>query len=279
MPLIIRLLQKVPPTTVAPTYKLTLPSEFVLTHMPDMMNGDFIMVSADGTQNFHVSIVPRYANKCCYSATEHNSINRLCCIQAKQRQVRVHCASKSLETGGCGHPPALHAHKQLRHQSSVTTTACAAHQALSNSSCVMVQHMPACAVPYGKNICVACNCFILTKEHLHACHPLLQVVEGLSIKEGDLLEFELTVERNLRVTVMKSSTVTRKPKKLAVPELQAGLAKKKQYRGIPDLGRSMMLTGQEGVAMSDLLLPAAAAAAAQGLPIRLPDVNATQVPA
>lgn len=37
-----------------------------------------------------------------------------------------------------------------------------------------------------------------------------------------------------------------------------------------------MLTGQEGVAMSDLLVPAAAAAAVQGLPIRLPDVNATQ---
>lgn len=52
-------LQKVPPTTVAPTYKLTLPSEFVLTHMPDMMHGDFTMVSADGTQSFSVSIVPR----------------------------------------------------------------------------------------------------------------------------------------------------------------------------------------------------------------------------
>lgn len=53
--------QKVPPTTVAPTYKLTLPSEFVLTHMPDMMNGDFGMISADGTQSFSVSIVPRCA--------------------------------------------------------------------------------------------------------------------------------------------------------------------------------------------------------------------------
>ena len=52
-------MQKVPPTTVAPTYKLTLPSEFVLTHMPDMMTGDFTMVSADGTQSFAVSIVPR----------------------------------------------------------------------------------------------------------------------------------------------------------------------------------------------------------------------------
>ncbi len=105
-----------------------------------------------------------------------------------------------------------------------------------------------------------------------------QVVEGLGIKEGDLLEFELTPERALRVTVMKSSTVTRKPKKMGVPELQASLAKKKVYRGgMPELSRSMMLTGQEGVAMSDLLLPAAAAAAAQGLPIRLPDVNATQV--
>ena len=52
-------LQKVPPTTVAPTYKLTLPSEFVLTHMPDMMGGDFVMISADATQSFSVSIVPR----------------------------------------------------------------------------------------------------------------------------------------------------------------------------------------------------------------------------
>ena len=104
------------------------------------------------------------------------------------------------------------------------------------------------------------------------------MVEGLGIKEGDLLEFELTAERALRVTVMKSSTVTRKPKKMGVPELQASLAKKKVYRGVmPDLSRSMMLTGQEGVAMSDLLGSAAAAAAAQGLPIRLPDINATQV--
>lgn len=104
---------------------------------------------------------------------------------------------------------------------------------------------------------------------------LLQVVEGLAIKEGDLLEFELTQERALRVTVMKSSTVTRKPKKLAVPELQASMAKKKTYRG--GIHPGMMIPGQEAVAMSDLLLPAAAAAAAQGLPIRLPDVNATQV--
>lgn len=104
---------------------------------------------------------------------------------------------------------------------------------------------------------------------------LLQVVEGLAIKEGDLLEFELTQERALRVTVMKSSTVTRKPKKLAVPELQASMAKKKTYRG--GMHPGMMIPGQEAVAMSDLLLPAAAAAAAQGLPIRLPDVNATQV--
>lgn len=61
------LLQKVPPTTVAPTYKLTLPSEFVLTHMPDMMAGDFGMISADGTQSFTVSIVPRWADlaHCC----------------------------------------------------------------------------------------------------------------------------------------------------------------------------------------------------------------------
>ena len=74
---------------------------------------------------------------------------------------------------------------------------------------------------------------------------------------------------------MKSSTVTRKPKKLAMPELQASMAKKKTYRG--GMHPGMMIPGQEAVAMSDLLLPAAAAAAAQGLPIRLPDVNATQV--
>lgn len=58
-------LQKVPPTTVAPTYKLTLPSEFVLTHMEDMMASDFVMTSADGTQSFAVSIVPRYAIGLC----------------------------------------------------------------------------------------------------------------------------------------------------------------------------------------------------------------------
>ena len=115
-----------------------------------------------------------------------------------------------------------------------------------------------------------------TSELLVEAPRSLQVVEGLGIKEGDLLEFELTAERALRVTVMKSSTVTRKPKKMGVPELQASLAKKKVYRGgMPELSRSMMLTGQEGAAMSDLLVPAAAAL--QGLPIRLPDINATQV--
>ncbi|KAL3142821.1 hypothetical protein ABBQ38_003117 [Trebouxia sp. C0009 RCD-2024] len=170
-----RFQKKVPPTTVAPTYKLTLPSEFVLTHMPDMMASEFVMISADGTQSFTVSIVPR-RNKDKFEYT----------VQAKAWK---------------------------------------------------------------------------------------QVVEGLLIKEGDLLEFELTAERALRVTVMKSSTVTRKPKKLGVPELQANMAKKKGYRGLPP---NMLMPGQEAVAMSDLLLPAAAAAAAQGLPIRLPDVNATQ---
>ena len=115
-----------------------------------------------------------------------------------------------------------------------------------------------------------------TSELLVEAPRSLQVVEGLGIKEGDLLEFELTAERALRVTVMKSSTVTRKPKKMGVPELQASLAKKKVYRGgMPELSRSMMLTGQEGAAMSDLLVPAAAAL--QGLPIRLPDINTTQV--
>lgn len=125
-----------------------------------------------------------------------------------------------------------------------------------------------------EDVCIAVQSSILPCTLIAVS---LQVVEGLGIKEGDLLEFELTAERALRVTVMKSSTVTRKPKKLGVPELQASMAKKKAYRGLPDLSRTLMLTGQEGVAMSDLLLPAAAAAAAQGLPIRLPDVNATQV--
>ena len=108
-----------------------------------------------------------------------------------------------------------------------------------------------------------------------------KVVEGLGIKEGDLLEFELTPERALRVTVMKSSTVTRKPKKLGPPEMQASLAKKKggynRANLSNDIARTMMLTGHEGVNMNDLLLPAAALATAQGMPIRLPDVNAAQV--
>ena len=121
---------------------------------------------------------------------------------------------------------------------------------------------------------------LLIQAGSHLCCLHGQVVEGLGIKEGDLLEFELTLERNLRVTVMKSSTVTRKPKKMAPSELQATINKKKTYRNLPmdQLSRSMMLTGQEGI-LPDLLLPAAAAAAAaaQGLPIRLPDVSAAQV--
>ena len=84
---ILCLLQKVPPTTVAPTYKLTLPSEFVLTHMPDMMAGDFGMISADGTQSFTVSIVPRWAElaHCCaltssiYCAVESDITTNTCC--------------------------------------------------------------------------------------------------------------------------------------------------------------------------------------------------------
>lgn len=143
--------------------------------------------------------------------------------------------------------------------------------------------------------CLACQSSLSHNKKLQMVHPAVlslctcqavahdtkfpgQVVEGLGIKEGDLLEFELTLERNLKVTVMKSSTVTRKPKKMAPSEL-ASIAKKKAYRNLPmdQLSRSMMLTGQEGI-LPDLLLPAAAAAAASGMPIRLPDVSAAQVP-
>ena len=139
------------------------------------------------------------------------------------------------------------------------------------------------AVNSSKSVCCQISLVAqrLCKIYVADTISAAQVVEGLGIKEGDLLEFELTPERALRVTVMKSSTVTRKPKKLGMPEMQASLAKKKggYNRGglSNEIARTMMLTGHEGVAMNDLLLPAAAVAAAQGLPIRLPDVNATQV--
>lgn len=92
---ILCLLQKVPPTTVAPTYKLTLPSEFVLTHMPDMMAGDFGMISADGTQSFTVSIVPRWAElaHCCAFTVQHIVLSNQvkqgmhAAMQAEQGQV------------------------------------------------------------------------------------------------------------------------------------------------------------------------------------------------
>lgn len=63
---------------------------------------------------------------------------------------------------------------------------------------------------------------------------------------------------------------------MAPSELQATIAKKKAYRNLPmdQLSRSMMLTGQEGMLNDVLQL---SAAAAQGMPIRLPDVGAAQV--
>ena len=87
------LLQKVPPTTVAPTYKLTLPSEFVLTHMPDMMAGEFVMISADGTQSFNVSIVPRYAidfSQChCNDAFSSQQMINPCLVHAGETRTNT----------------------------------------------------------------------------------------------------------------------------------------------------------------------------------------------
>lgn len=51
--------QKVPQTSVAPTYKLTLPSEFVVTNLSHLVDQAFELVDKEGTGSWQVALLPR----------------------------------------------------------------------------------------------------------------------------------------------------------------------------------------------------------------------------
>ena len=53
------MLQKVPATSVAPTYKLTLPAEVVCEALPHLIEKDFELVDTTGQHVWSVSILPR----------------------------------------------------------------------------------------------------------------------------------------------------------------------------------------------------------------------------
>ncbi len=51
--------QKVPQTSVAPTYKLTLPSEFVLANLSHLIDQTFDMTDREGSDSWKVALLPR----------------------------------------------------------------------------------------------------------------------------------------------------------------------------------------------------------------------------
>lgn len=52
-------MQKVPQTSVAPTYKLTLPSEFVLANLSHLIDQSFDLTDKDGKDVWRVALLPR----------------------------------------------------------------------------------------------------------------------------------------------------------------------------------------------------------------------------
>lgn len=52
-------MQRVPATSVSPTYKLTLPSEYVYGALSHLVDKDFQLVSTDREQAWSVAILPR----------------------------------------------------------------------------------------------------------------------------------------------------------------------------------------------------------------------------
>jgi hypothetical protein len=53
------LVQKVPQTSVAPTYKLTLPSEFVAANLSHLVDQSFDLVDKEGSDVWRVALLPR----------------------------------------------------------------------------------------------------------------------------------------------------------------------------------------------------------------------------
>ena len=51
--------QKVPQTSVAPTYKLTLPSEFVAANLSHLIDQAFDLTDQDGSDTWKVALLPR----------------------------------------------------------------------------------------------------------------------------------------------------------------------------------------------------------------------------
>lgn len=70
--------QKVPATSVSPTYKLTLPSEVVSATLSHLVDRDFKLVAADRERIWDVSIVPR-RNKDKFEYTLQASLEKAVC--------------------------------------------------------------------------------------------------------------------------------------------------------------------------------------------------------
>ena len=51
--------QKVPQTSVAPTYKLTLPSEFVVANLSHLIDQTFDLTDREGSDSWKVALLPR----------------------------------------------------------------------------------------------------------------------------------------------------------------------------------------------------------------------------
>ncbi len=52
-------MQKVPQTSVAPTYKLTLPSEFVSANLAHLIDQSFDLTDKEGKDVWRVALLPR----------------------------------------------------------------------------------------------------------------------------------------------------------------------------------------------------------------------------
>jgi hypothetical protein len=52
-------MQKVPQTSVAPTYKLTLPSEFVVANLSHLIDQTFDLTDKEGSDTWKMALLPR----------------------------------------------------------------------------------------------------------------------------------------------------------------------------------------------------------------------------
>jgi hypothetical protein len=69
----IAVLQKVPQTSVAPTYKLTLPSEFVTANLSHLIDQSFDLTDKEGKDVWRVALLPRRCATLLWNSGHHGS--------------------------------------------------------------------------------------------------------------------------------------------------------------------------------------------------------------